>query len=86
VAELIDLSDGFADSLLRPLSLAHFVQHPINLVLLLVLELRVAYIQNWLGGASIPGKSAQKIFATAAAILKAGQEKPQQKGEEDTAT
>lgn len=33
-----------------------------------------------------PEKSAQKIFATAAAILKAGQEKPQQKGAEDTAT
>ena len=33
-----------------------------------------------------PEKSAQKIFAAAAAILKGGQEKPQQKGEEDTTT
>jgi hypothetical protein len=46
-------------------------------------EFARGYIQNWLGGASIPEKSAQKIFATAAAILKAGQEKPQQKGEEN---
>jgi len=29
-------------------------------------------------------ETAQKIFAAAAAILKGGQEKPQQKGEEDT--
>ena len=29
------------------------------------------YVQSWLGGASISEKSAQKIFATAAAILKA---------------
>jgi len=49
-------------------------------------EFARGYIQNWLGGASIPEKSAQKIFATAAAILKAGQEKARQKGEEDTAT
>jgi antirestriction protein ArdC len=49
-------------------------------------EFARGYIQNWLGVASIPEKSAQKIFATAAAILKAGQEKPQQKGAEDTAT
>jgi hypothetical protein len=49
-------------------------------------EFARGYIQNWLGGASIPEKSAQKIFATAAAILKGGQEKLQQKGEEDTAT
>jgi hypothetical protein len=41
-------------------------------------EFARGYIQNWIGGASIPEKSAQKIFATAAAILKAGQEKPQQ--------
>jgi hypothetical protein len=45
-------------------------------------EFARGYIQNWLGGASIPEKSAQKIFATTAAILKAGQEKPQQ-GEEN---
>jgi hypothetical protein len=35
-------------------------------------EFARGYIQNWLGEASIPEKSAQKIFATAAAILKAG--------------
>jgi len=38
-----------------------------------------------LGGASIPEKSAHKIFATAAAIPKAAQKKPQQKGEENAA-
>ena len=46
-------------------------------------EFARGYIQNWSAGASIPEKSAQKIFATAAAILKAGQEKPQQQGEEN---
>jgi antirestriction protein ArdC len=45
-------------------------------------EFARGYIQDWLGGANIPEKSAQKIFASAAAILKAGQETPQQKGEE----
>lgn len=35
------------------------------------------YIQNWLQGSAIPEKSAQKIFAAAAAILKAGQQKAQ---------
>ena len=39
-------------------------------------EIARGYIQNWLGGASIPEKSTQKIFATAAAIPKAGQERP----------
>jgi hypothetical protein len=47
-------------------------------------EFARGYIQNWLGGTSIPEKSAQKIFVTAA-ILKAGKEKSQQKGEEDAA-
>ena len=35
------------------------------------------YIQAWLAGSSIPEKSAQKIFSTAATILKSGQEKPE---------
>ena len=48
-------------------------------------EFARGYIQNWLDGASIPEKSAQKIFAAAAAILRAGQEKPQQNGEENAA-
>ena len=47
-------------------------------------EFARGYIQNWLGGASIPEKSAQKIFASAAAILKAGQEKPQRQGEDNS--
>ena len=39
-----------------------------------------AYIQNWLSGATIPERSAQRIFAAADKILKAGIER-QQAGE-----
>jgi hypothetical protein len=35
------------------------------------------YIQNWLAGAPIPERSAQRIFAAADRILKAGIERPQ---------
>jgi len=35
------------------------------------------YIQNWLSGATIPERSAQRIFATADKILKAGIERQQ---------
>jgi antirestriction protein ArdC len=40
------------------------------------------YIQNWLQGETIPERSAQRIFATADKILKAGIEKAQQGGAE----
>jgi hypothetical protein len=33
------------------------------------------YIQNWLAGAEIPERSAQRIFAAADKILKAGYER-----------
>ncbi len=33
------------------------------------------YIQNWLAGAEIPERSAQRIFAAADKILKAGIER-----------
>src|SRR2546429_7274628 len=37
------------------------------------------YIQNWLSGATIPERSAQRIFVAADKILKAGIEKSEQK-------
>lgn len=40
------------------------------------------YIQNWLQGGTIPERSAQKIFAVADKILKAGIERPAQGGAE----
>jgi hypothetical protein len=40
------------------------------------------YIQNWLSGATIPERSAQRIFAAADKILKAGIERPAQGGAE----
>jgi hypothetical protein len=40
------------------------------------------YIQNWLAGATIPERSAQRIFAAADKILKAGIERPLQGGAE----
>jgi antirestriction protein ArdC len=40
------------------------------------------YIQNWLQGATIPERSAQRIFAVADKILKAGIERPSQGGAE----
>src|SRR2546421_9079412 len=40
------------------------------------------YIQNWLAGAEIPERSAQRIFAAADRILKAGIEKQSQGGTE----
>lgn len=42
-------------------------------------EFSRAYIQNWLDGSPIPEKSAQKIFSAAHKILKAGQEKEDEK-------
>src|SRR5438093_12870151 len=40
------------------------------------------YIQNWLQGGTIPERSAQKIFATADKILKAGIDRQAQGGAE----
>jgi antirestriction protein ArdC len=40
------------------------------------------YIQNWLQGATIPERSAQRIFAAADKILKAGIDRPAQGGAE----
>jgi len=40
------------------------------------------YIQNWLQGGTIPERSAQRIFAAADKILKAGIEKTHQGGAE----
>jgi len=40
------------------------------------------YIQNWLQGATIPERSAQRIFVAADKILKAGIERPAQGGAE----
>jgi hypothetical protein len=40
------------------------------------------YIQNWLSGAEIPERSAQRIFSAADKILKAGIERPAQGGAE----
>jgi hypothetical protein len=40
------------------------------------------YIQSWLQGAVIPERSAQRIFAVADKILKAGIERPVQGGAE----
>jgi antirestriction protein ArdC len=40
------------------------------------------YIQNWLAGAEIPERSAQRIFAVADKILKAGIDRPAQGGAE----
>jgi hypothetical protein len=40
------------------------------------------YIQNWLSGATIPERSAQRIFSTADKILKAGIERKSQGGAE----
>jgi hypothetical protein len=40
------------------------------------------YIQNWLSGATIPERSAQRIFSAADKILKAGIERPAQGGAE----
>jgi hypothetical protein len=40
------------------------------------------YIQNWLQGATIPERSAQRIFASADKILKAGIERPAEGGAE----
>jgi antirestriction protein ArdC len=40
------------------------------------------YIQQWLAGAEIPERSAQRIFASADKILKAGIERPAQGGAE----
>jgi len=40
------------------------------------------YIQNWLSGATIPERSAQRIFAAADKILKAGIDRPPQGGAE----
>ena len=40
------------------------------------------YIQNWLQGAAIPERSAQRIFAAADKILKAGIERPVEGGAE----
>jgi antirestriction protein ArdC len=40
------------------------------------------YIQNWLSGATIPERSAQRIFAAADKILKAGIDRPVQGGAE----
>ena len=40
------------------------------------------YIQNWLSGATIPERSAQRIFAAADKILKAGIDRPAQGGAE----
>jgi hypothetical protein len=40
------------------------------------------YIQNWLSGAEIPERSAQRIFSAADKILKAGIERTAQGGAE----
>src|SRR4029077_15998037 len=40
------------------------------------------YIQNWLQGATIPERSAQRIFSAADKILKAGIERPGKGGAE----
>jgi hypothetical protein len=40
------------------------------------------YTQNWLQGATIPERSAQRIFSAADKILKAGIERPVQGGAE----
>ena len=40
------------------------------------------YIQNWLAGATIPERSAQRIFVAADRILKAGIERQAQGGAE----
>jgi hypothetical protein len=40
------------------------------------------YIQNWLAGATIPERSAQRIFAAADKILRAGIERQSQGGAE----
>jgi len=80
--ELGHTSEAVHDSETLPRSLKEVEAESVALLCLESLRMDGAeycrgYIQNWLAGAIIPERSAQRIFATADKILKAGIDRPQ---------
>src|SRR5437016_5037198 len=85
--ELGHTSEAVHDSEALPRSLKEVEAESVALLCLESLGMDGAefcrgYIQNWLQDGTIPERSAQKIFATADKILKAGIEKTEQGGAE----
>jgi antirestriction protein ArdC len=85
--ELGHTSEAIHDSESTPRSLREVEAESVALLCLESLGMDGAdfcrgYIQNWLSGAEIPERSAQRIFAAADKILKAGIERESQGGAE----
>src|SRR5262249_53980108 len=85
--ELGHTSEAVHDSETLPRSLKEVEAESVALLCLESLRMEGAeycrgYIQNWLAGATIPERSAQRIFAAADKILKAGIDRPMQGGAE----
>src|SRR5689334_13999988 len=85
--ELGHTSEAVHDSETLPRSLREVEAESVALLCLESLNMPGAeycrgYIQNWLSGATIPERSAQRIFAAADKILKAGIERQSQGGVE----
>jgi hypothetical protein len=85
--ELGHTSEAVHDSETLPRSLKEVEAEAVALLCLESLGMDGAefcrgYIQNWLAGATIPERSAQRIFVAADRILKAGIERPAQGGAE----
>jgi hypothetical protein len=85
--ELGHTSEAVHDSETLPRSLKEVEAESVALLCLESLNMPGAeycrgYVQNWLSGATIPERSAQRIFAAADKILKAGIERQSQGGAE----
>jgi hypothetical protein len=85
--ELGHTSEAVHDSEILPRSLKEVEAESVALLCLESLGMDGAefcrgYIQNWLAGAEIPERSAQRIFSAADKILKAGIERQGQGGAE----
>ena len=85
--ELGHTSEAVHDSETLPRSLKEVEAESVALLCLESLGIDGAefcrgYIQNWLSGATIPERSAQRIFPVADKILKAAIERPSQGGAE----
>src|SRR4029077_16312731 len=85
--ELGHTSEAVQDSETLPRNLKEVEAESVALLCLESLRMDGAeycrgYIQNWLAGAEIPERSAQRIFSAADKILKAGIERPGKGGAE----
>jgi hypothetical protein len=85
--EIFKKSEAVHDSETLPRSLKEVEAESVALLCLESLgmvgaEFCRGYIQNWIAGAEIPERSAQRIFAVADKILKAGIERQGQGGAE----